>query len=492
LLNNLKSTVKNSIIYSLGNITTKIIGLVLLPIYTKHLTVTDYGILGIVEITSQLLIAVFGLSLYRAFNRWYWDKEFKNKQRSIFFTSLVFLFFIAILMFICFYSISEKLSFLLFDSVEYKYLFNLMMISAGLQIVVMMISALMRIQVKSALYTFTNVIKLIITLLITIYFIAYLKKNVEGIYEAQIIGFTIYILILAKYVLSNIKIKFELKILKGMLAFSFPLMLASISGVLLTIADRYCLRFLDNLSTVGSYSLGYKISNTIKIFVIRSGQMAISPVIYKLMDAPNNKRFYAKIMTYFTFVVMICVIGMSLFGKEVIKFLVKNHDFWDAYKIIPIISFSLLFGMLKDTAMIGINILKKTQILASVIIIMSVFNVVLNIILIPYLHSMGAAIATLITQFVFFIVIYKYSQKFYYIPFEINKIVKMILVGTILIVLSLFVKESSLLIRILIKLILIIAFPIILYFMNFYEDIELLRIKQSWQKWRNPRKWKKK
>lgn len=490
MLTNLKSTVKNSIIYSLGNITTKIIGLVLLPIYTKHLTVSDYGILGIVEITSQLIIAVFGLSLYQAFNRWYWDKEFQNKQKSIFFTSLVFLFFITIIMFICFYSFSEKISFLLFDSFEYKYLFNLMMISAVLQIFVMMISALMRIQVKSTLYTCTNIIKLIITLITTIYFIVYLKKNVEGIYEAQIIGFTLYILMLVKYVLNNIKIEFELKILMGMLTFSFPLMLASIAGVLLTIADRFCLRFLEDLSAVGSYSLGYKISDTIKIFVIRSGQMAISPVIYKLMNAPHNKRFYAKIMTYFTYVVMICVVGMSLFGKEVIKFLVKNHDFWDAYKIIPIISFALLFGMLKDTAMIGINILKKTKILASVIFIMSVVNIVLNIILIPFLHSMGAAIATLITQLVFFIVIYKYSQKFYYIPFEIIKIVKMILVGITLIVVSLFVEESSLLIRIVIKLVLIIAFPIILYFLNFYEDIELLRIKQSWQKWRNPAKWK--
>ncbi|MCK4446500.1 MAG: oligosaccharide flippase family protein [Candidatus Marinimicrobia bacterium] len=490
MLTKIKSAVKNSAIYSIGSISTKIIGLILLPIYTKHLTVSDYGILGIIEVSTQLLISVFGLALYQAFFRWYWDKEYKHKQKSMFFTSTIFLVFISILMYLGFYSFSEKFSVLLFDKTAYSYLLKIMVVSAGLQIVAQMPSTLMRLQERPILYSATNIVKLIITLILTIYFIVFLKKNVEGIYEAQVIGLLVYFLTLSKYIWKNIRIKLETKILKGMLTFSLPLIFASISGVIFSIADRYCLKFLGNLSEVGIYSLGFKIANTIKVFVITSVQLAISPIIFKMMDAPNNKRFYSKIMTYFTFGVMICVLGMSFFGKEIIKFLAQNKDYWEAYKVIPIISFALLFGMLKDTSMMGLNIAKKTKIIAITMTIMSVFNIALNIVLIPHFQSIGAAIATLISQAIFFIAIFKIAQKYYYIPYEISKIIKMIILGVILFGLSLLINNFSLIFRVLLKLSMIGAFPLILYCWNFYEKIEILRLKQSWHKWKNPGKWK--
>ena len=343
----------------------------------------------------------------------------------------------------------------------------------------------MRLQEKPILYSSVNIIKLIVSFTFTIYFITDLNRKVEGIYEAQIIGYLVFFIISAKYIWKNIKFKFEIKILKEMLNFSMPLVFASISGTLLSIADRYCLKFLGCLSDVGIYALGYKMANTIKIFIITSVQLALSPIIYKMMADPDNKRFYSKIMTYFTFGVMICVLGMSFFGKEIIKFLARNRDYWDAYKVIPVISFAILFGMLKDTSLIGINLMKKTKILAIIIFLMSVLNIILNLILIPYFQAIGAAVATLITQFIFFLIIYRYSQKYYFIPYEISKIIKMIFIGFIMLFVTYFINDVSLSIRLFMKTVMIISFPFILYFMKFYEEIEILRINQGWQKWSN-------
>jgi O-antigen/teichoic acid export membrane protein len=462
----------------------------LLPLYAKHLTISDYGILGIIEVSTQLLTTVFGLSLYQAFFRWYWDNEFIDKQKSIFFTSMFFLVLISILIYLGFNSFTDKFSILLFGKIDYSYLLKIMVISAGLQIIAIMPLTLMRLQEKPILYSSTNIIKLIVSFAFTIYFIVSLNRKIEGIYEAQIISYFVFFVISSKYIWKNIKLKFEVKILKEMLSFSLPLVFASISGTILSIADRYCLKFLGNLSEVGIYSLGFKMANTIKVFVVASVNLAISPIIFKMMDKPENKRFYSKIMTYFTFVVMICILGMSFFGKEIIKLLARNRDYWDAYKVIPIISFAILFGMLKDTSLIGINIMKKTKILAIIIFLMSITNIILNIIFIPYFQSIGAAFATLITQFIFFLIVYKYSQKYYYISFEIKKIIKMIGIGIVLFGISLLTNELNLFFRIILKTSLLFSFPIILYFLNFYEEIELLRLKQGWIKWRDPRKWR--
>jgi len=485
MLSTIKSTLKNSVIYSIGNISTKIIGLFLLPLYAKKLTISEYGVLGILEVSSQLLIAIFGLALYQAFFRWYWDKEYIDKQKSIFFTSTFFLIIISVFMYLGFYSFSNRFSIFLFDKIDYSYLLKIMLITSGLQIIAQMPSTLLRLKEKPFLFTSSNIIKLTVSFILTIYFIVILKRKIEGIYEAQIIGFIIYFLILSKFIWKNIKFKLELKIIKGMLSFSFPLMFASISGTLLSIADRYCLKFLSNFSEVGIYSLGFKIANTIKFLVVVPVNLAVTPIIFKMMDKPENKRFYSKLMTYFTFGVMICVLGMSFYGKEIIKFLARNKDYWGAYKVIPIISFSILLGMLKDVSLTGINIMKRTKILAVIIFSMSVINVIFNIILIPYLQSYGAALATLITQCIFFLIVYKYSQKYYHIPYEISKIIKMIFIGFILLFVTYFINDLSLFIRLFMKTVMIISFPFILYFMKFYDEIELLRINQGWQKWSN-------
>ena len=490
MLKTVKSIAKNSIIYGIGNISSKLVGFILIPLYTKHLSVYDYGILSIIEITLQLLVSLIGLKIYSALLRWYWDKDYKFKQKSLFFTSSSFVLFISVLIVIGLSLTADKLANLLFGDTDYSYIIILMLISAGLQVNIQMIQTLMRIQEKPIIYSISSISRLILTLFCTIYFIVYLGQKVDGIYEAQIIGQILFFLITAWYVAKNIESKIEWLILKEMFIYSFPLIFAEVAGVVFAITSRYCLKFLITMEEVGVFSLGFKVANTIKVFMVASVMLAITPIIYKKMDDPDNKRFYSKIMTYFCFGIMFFVLGLSILGKESIKFLAQNHDYWDAYKIVPILSFSVLFAMLKDISLTGLHITKKTIVIAGLIMIMSVINLALNIIFIQVLATLGAALATLVAQILFFLVVYQYAQKYYPIPYEIPKILKMICVGILLYLLSLLTDELYLFYRLTIKLALISLFPIILYFWNFYEEIELIRLGQLWYKWKNPKKWK--
>ena len=69
MLDNIKYTFKHTVIYSLGNIATKLIGIILLPLYTRHITVTEYGVLGILEITIMILTQVLILGQSQTFLR---------------------------------------------------------------------------------------------------------------------------------------------------------------------------------------------------------------------------------------------------------------------------------------------------------------------------------------------------------------------------------------------------------------------------------------
>jgi|WetSurMetagenome_2_1015567.scaffolds.fasta_scaffold09789_2 O-antigen/teichoic acid export membrane protein len=489
----LKSTLKNTFIYSIGTFSSRLAGFILIPLYTSHFSTQEYGMMSIMEITSQILLAFLGFSLYNSFFRWYWDKQYIDKQKSIFFTILVFILFQIVIFLIFILSFQRQLSYLLFDSDRYAYLIRLLIMVNGFEAFGVLISTLLRLKEQAVFYTILQIIKLVVSLVVTIILIVYHDRNIEAVYEAQVVANILYFILIFNILRKHIIIKFEWAILKDMLSFSLPLVLTSVSGIILNVTDRYTLRFLSDMGHVGVYSLGFKVANTLRAFIITSVNLALQPIIFKMMDNPANKRFYAKVMTYFTFGLMFFVLFFALFSPEIVKIISKrNMEYWDAYKIVPILSISMLFSMLRDVAYTGLNITKKTKLIALTILAAAIFNILLNIFLIPAGGFYGASAATTISQIAFFIAVYYFAQKHYPVPYEIKKILLMILVGIFLYFIVVPIETWPLIWRILIKMALICFFPFILCFFNFYEPVELERIGQLWQKWRHPSNWWKK
>jgi O-antigen/teichoic acid export membrane protein len=140
---------------------------------------------------------------------------------------------------------------------------------------------------------------------------------------------------------------------------------------------------------------------------------------------------------------------------------------------------------------LGLHFTKKTKYTAYIVLIGAIVNIGLNFALIPLINIYGAALASTISSILVSILYYKYAQKFYKVGYEIIKITKIIIVAIALYFISLFTSATSLWVGFFIKIALLGSFPFLLYFWNFFEDIELVRIKQAWKKWRNPLDWKK-
>lgn len=474
----LKSTAKSSLIYSLGNISTKIVGFLLIPLYTKYLPLADYGVLGIMEVISVAITVIFGLSLYTGFARWYFDKDYVEKQKSLFFTSVIVLLSICLILIIFLNPFSNLLSVLLFKQTSFSRLFSFMIIVSALQIISALPSALLRLQEKPFLFISTNILRLFLTLVFTIIFMVHYKHGLIGIYEAQLISNIAYLVCLTPYMFKNFEYKFEFLALRDMLSFCLPLVLASISAVIISFTDKYLLNVMKSLADSGLYSFSFKISNTIYYLLVDSVNLALAPIIFKIMYEKNNQRFYSKIVTYLSFLVLICIMALSFFGKELIELISSNKAYYDAYKYMPILSFAALFMMLKDAMIRALNIVKKSKVISFTIICVSFANILLNFIFIPYFMTIGASLAYLLTQILSFGLLYYFAQKYYPIKYEIKKIGIMLLLAGFLTICAFMLNHFPLFPAICLKLLLLVAFPFILYFLNFYEPIELRRIKQ--------------
>lgn len=488
MLNSIRTSFKDSMVYGLGNIAVKVIGFLLIPLYTdkKYFTVDDFGTITILDITALILIALMASGLPQSFMRWYWDKEQEKNQKGIFFMSMSMQFLVSALFCILLFPLAGKASQLLFSKADWGFVIKLLILSAALQSVNNIVNTLMRIQAKAVLFSLVNFSKLFIVLLLTVYFIVFRKLGVEGIYIAQVIGNLIFLIILAGYIIKNARPYVNLPLLREMGKYGFPLLLSNVAAASITVIDRFSLNSLTALKFVAIYGLAYKISSVLKMVIVDSIKMAITPMAMKKINSPDNHRFYSKNLLYSSFIVMLGIIFVSLFSFEVLKIIAKSKDYWDAFAIVPLLSISVFFTNLRETSNYGLIINKRTGIIGIIVVVSSLLNIILNIVLIPYWNMYGAAVATIVTQCLFWYMCYHYSQKEYYIPFEIKKVAIMLICGSALSFGGLLINNMYWLPRILIKLAMCGSFPFILYLFNFYEPVELQAIKGFAKKWSRP------
>jgi O-antigen/teichoic acid export membrane protein len=208
------------------------------------------------------------------------------------------------------------------------------------------------------------------------------------------------------------------------------------------------------------------------------------------MNDPDAKRFYSKMKTYFTFGIMFFVLFINFYGMEIIKVLAKKQEYWDSFKIIPFISLGIIFAMLRDLNTIPLQIVKKSALISKIVIVAAVFSFLINWLIIPKYGSMGAATSFIISQLFYFLLMYYHAQKHYRIKYEVYKIIKMIAIAIGLFLISLLLAKTNLFIRLSVKFLMILSFPILLYYWNFFEEVELESIKGSWKKWKNLKKFK--
>jgi O-antigen/teichoic acid export membrane protein len=139
---------------------------------------------------------------------------------------------------------------------------------------------------------------------------------------------------------------------------------------------------------------------------------------------------------------------------------------------------------------VGITLKKRTIFAPIVIIIALAFNVVLNLFLIPRFGIMGATVATLLSYVVFCGLRYWASNLFFKVRYEWGRVFTILTVGASIIgafhlndwLRGDFPGEARLLVGLVIKATLALSFPLLLFWLKFFDSREINRIAEIWQK----------
>lgn len=478
MFNELKNTVKQTSIYSLGNLSTKLVGFVLLPLYTGYLTSSEYGILAILQAIGQILIGVFGFNLPTAMMRWYTAEKSKSQQDTVVFTTLLSTLIISLLLSLILIPFSREFSLAFFNDYSFANYFIILFLSVSAGIISNVPLNLIRLKEKAFFYITLTITKFTIIVLLNIYFVAKIEIGVEGIIISELVGNLFIIIFTAPFLIKNSVFKINLSILFEMFKFGIPLIFSTVFTFTLTLGDRFIIQYFHGDSSVGVYSLGHKVASVLNMLIIQSFQLGFLPIAYKKFEEPNAKRYFSKVLTYYTLILVFSALVISLFSKELIELLALRKEYWIAYSVLPIISFAFVLKGIQFVFSLSFHYTKKTIYNATIVLITASISVLLNIILVEKYDFMGAAITFLISLLVLMLLSYFIGQKVYFIPYEKFKLIKIFFTGVTLFLCSYLFNEMQIIPRLFLKTGLVLSFPIILFYLNVFDRVEIDKAKE--------------
>lgn len=474
----IKQISKDTLIYGTSTIIGRLLNFILVPVYTNFLSPSDYGITAYLYSIIAFLNVIYNYGMETAFLKYSSTLEIGDKKQnfstpflSIILTSTIFSGIILIL--------SNDITSLIDIPSNLKIIIIYSALILLFDAIAIVPFAFLRLEKKAMIFAIIKFINILINVCFNIIFLIFLKKGVEGIFLSSLIASITTLFLLIPTIYKNLTINFSSILYKNLLKFGLPSLPAGLAAMMLQVIDRPILRLLTDDKTVGIYQANYRLG-IFMMLVVSMFDYAWKPFFFAQSKEENAKTLFARIASYFLLLMCFVLIFFTLFINDLVAIKIFNHfiihsDYWSGLNIVPIILAAYLLNGLALIFSAGIYIEKKTYFLPITTIISALLNVLFNFLLIPVLGIVGAAFSTLISYLAIASLNFIFSQKVYQIQYEYTRIFKSILVTIILLGIYFFFENH--LNSIIVKLLILAAFPLLLYTFRYFEKEELAYFK---------------
>lgn len=398
-------------VYGLGTIVPRFLNYGIMTFfYTRIFKEAEYGVITELYAWMVLMQIILTYGMETGFFRFSqkdedFEKVYSTSLISLFSTSLLFVIIVSIFI--------DPVAAVMNYSSNHDYIIMFAIILA-LDAICAIPFARLRKENRPLLFSAIKVINVIVTIIAVLF----LLLAAPGIYEkssgffrkiynpdyrigyvfvANIIGSSVTLLLLLPYI-AKVKLKFYKDIWIRMIGYSFPLLIAGLSGAINDTLDKVILRRMigeeEGLKTVGVYGAGYKIAVLIALF-IQMFRFAAEPFFFERAKHENAKETYAFVMRYFVIVMLLVYLGINLYIHG-IQFIV-GKNFREAIIVVPVVSMGyLLYGIYVNHS-IWYKLNDMTRFGVFIALIGASVTVLINIMLIPYYGYMASAWAHIVS-----------------------------------------------------------------------------------------------
>jgi len=450
----LKKLAGQTAIYGLSSIVGRLLNYFLVPWYTRIFSQAEYGIVTDLYAYAVVFLILLTYGMETAFFNFSKTEEHKS---SVYTTSLVSLFATSLLFILLAWLFREPLGQAMGYTNKSVYILWFAII-IGFDAFLSLPFAYLRLQGKSLQFASIKLFSIGINIFFNVLFLLilpnYFKQGnlpliAEYFYQYDLVAYVFISNLLASsfttFLLLPVIIKhggtFSFPMLKRMLVYSAPLLVAGLAGSVNEVFDRILLKYLlvipetvSNageyvMSQIGIYGANYKLSIIMTLF-IQTFRYAFEPFFFSQADKKDSRDLYALIMKYFI------IFGLAIFlfvisGIGIFQYFI-GESFRAGLNIVPILLLANLFLGIVFNLSLWYKLSAKTIYGAYIAIIGAFITLLFNVILIPIMGYTGSAWATLICYVSMAIISLLWGQKHYKIDYPVQAIVLYIIFALII------------------------------------------------------------
>lgn len=418
-----KYLAKNTIIFAIGNIATKLISFFLVPLYTSILSTSQYGVIDLVNTFGNVMAPILILNISEAVMRFSLDKDADySKIMSIGSTVLFFAAFLGIAIIP-----GSKLITDIAPYAMYVYFYTLSLSASQLFL------CYLRGKEKLKSYSVGNIIQTLLIAFFNIAFLKFMELGICGYFTAYIIAnfiTAIYAFIAGDVIHVIQKFQIDRKLACSMLRYSIVLIPNTFMWWIMNSSDRMMVTSMVGVAANGIYAVSYKIPSLVSTLTGIFNQ-AWSYSAIREDGAEDEKGYNNMVFIQLISTVMLLSIALLTFMKPILNIYV-GVDYYEAWHYTPFLIVGSAYLTMATFMATSYTVHKDSFGYLFSASFGAVLNIVLNFILIPIIGVYGAAFATCVSYIAVFLFRLIHTRK--YIEYNVKN--KEFIVGSILLILS--------------------------------------------------------
>jgi O-antigen/teichoic acid export membrane protein len=470
LAQQIKRLTSQSLVYGLGGLISRVLSVLLLPLYTSYLHGRDYGRVETLTAMTAVLVVVLRLGISSAFFRFYFDSsEWADRVRVVR-TSFWFTMGSATLGLAAGWLLAPEIARVLSLGHGQEWLVRAAFVGLWAQMNYEQLTSLFRVEERPVLFTGATIANLLVTVGATVLLVVGLNQRAMGVVVGNWIGTLTVYLVLLGYRRYQLGLQFDRGLFRAMNRFGLPLVPSQLALWTLAFSDRFFIGRFNGQTEVGHYSVGVRIASA-ALLLLAAFRLAWPAFAYSIEDDDEAKRTYGYVLTYLLFVFCWLAVGLGLLAPWLVRLLTGRPEFYSAAKVVPLLAFGVaaLGGYM--VVAIGIGRARHTQFNWVVTGVAAVIDVCLNLVLVPAYGMVGAAISGATAYASMFLLMSVHAQRVYPVPYQWRRIA--IVGGTAVGVTTLGKAAHA---PLALALALALAYPLILLPLGFYLPAERRRL----------------
>jgi O-antigen/teichoic acid export membrane protein len=475
MLDNVRRLSRQLAAYGTADVAVLAVNVLLLPLYTRVLSTTEYGALALLLVCEALLKVVFRWGLDTSFLRLYYDCKTDEAKQTLAGTLAIAMAAVNTLLTAALLASAGFVNQWLFESDAFVSAYRLLVLNSLAGAFLFLPFNLLRIQERARLFASLTFLRALGTIVGRLVLVVGFRMGVLGLVLADVLVTVTLYLVMSGTIRSMMALRFSPAVLREAIGYGFPQVPHGLLSQTQSAADRFLLGLYMPLSQVGVYLIGHTIAGMIKFFPV-AFEAAWMPFAFDSMQRRDARELYARMATYAGTVLIFLALGVTALAGPMVT-LVLPAAYQDTTPLVPVLVAGMTIQAVAWFLATSLNIAKQTRVYPLITAVGAVTSVAANVVLIPRYGMYGAAVAFVVSQAAATAVTAWFAQRAYRIPYEAARLAQILVVGAATGAATLIVTAGEAWQTLVIRTALLALFPLGLYAVRFFEPHELSQVR---------------